>query len=613
MSTVATAATTAMSSSDSKDDRVVAASVKARARWKLLQQALLSSNSNTEDAAQHNYSKRSFPGYQMLESRIVSSDDDDDDNNNKIDEWIQKLQWIDTAAAALTTDGDGGAARIRSDIECSVLAIHALLQTTTTKTTQQQPRRNDNDSHSEIDLFMDTDPNILLQHIMGGVSTNTSSSSSWWNELPALHPIIRPDVESAAAAATRDDNDDMRAVWRLTFHLRSVETKPEPPSKDNMAPTATTNRQPQYCVREYRLPVAPAPTTTLSGTTTTTTDDNHGILPPPSILTRERIVSAHTKLSLQELVSHRSNNDANNNNRNGGGGGGGVDNTGNICVWDCALTLAWALQQQQQPKAKQQQQQQQQQPWVVLELGAGMAAMSAFSLAVTSKSPAIQIYVTDGHADCVQNNRVTVRLLQAAGRLLRHSSDNSANDNGSNNKVAIDCRQLLWTTDPSTSSRSRTDDDAISTRLLPAAADTTLIADCTHFQEYHAALFWTAVRHTSETRGQIWMCQPKRGNSLQRFLDLIRAVNCNNKVTNNSAPLLRVTEQHYAELDAKHQQFLQESSSSNNNNNHYDPNLHRPRILILTKERLETEEDRLCAIRHMQERDQDKGAATTPC
>ena len=60
--------------------------------------------------------------------------------------------------------------------------------------------------------------------------------------------------------------------------------------------------------------------------------------------------------------------------------------------------------------------------------------------------------------------------------------------------------------------------------------------------------------------------------------------------------LLRVTERHYPTLDAKHEQFLGET--------HYDPNLHRPRIFVLTKERGATEQDRQCALHHMRVRDQ---------
>lgn len=571
-------ATKANMSLISKDTSGVNAAKKARARgrWKLLQQALLSSSNSTntstddEDAAQlQHYSKRSFPGYQMLESRILSGSSSMDDSNI---EWVQKLQRIDTTAVDIATDKDA-ARNVRNDIECSILAIHALRTTTTN---DQQRRNGVDDDHNRIVLFMDTDPDILLQRIMGG--------TSWLEELPALHEIVRK-VESGAAAATHDDKC---GPWCLTFHLYGFETNDQEQSPSRRGGgTATNDRHSRYCVREYRLPV-------VSGTATSNK------LPQRStIITRERIVSAHTKLSLQELVSHRNNN--NNNNQNGGGG---VDNTGNICVWDCALTLAWALHQQQQ------QERQPEKHSVVLELGAGMAAISAFSLAVTAASSSLsaKIYVTDGHADCVQNNRVNVRLLQAVG-LVPSSHRNDDDDEGSR-KVEIDCRQMLWTTDSPTTSSSP--DDAV---LLLPLADTMLIADCTHFQEYHAALFWTAVRHTSANGGQIWMCQPKRGNSLERFLELIRVVNDNNNNNNNgnsnssAAPLLRVTEQHYPVLDAKHQKFLEESSSSSNN--HYDPNLHRPRIFVLTKERPENEQDRLCAIRHMQERDQGTAATTS--
>jgi hypothetical protein len=110
------------------------------------------------------------------------------------------------------------------------------------------------------------------------------------------------------------------------------------------------------------------------------------------------------------------------------------------------------------------------------------------------------------------------------------------------------------------------------------------------------------------------MCQPNRGKSLERFLDLVRAVNVNVNVNDNvndndntnhdddnhdkttsTTPLLHVQEQHYETLRAKHEQLVLQDKT-------YDPNIHRPRVFCLRKLRAETEQDRLAAIRHVQER-----------
>jgi len=366
------------------------------------------------------------------------------------------------------------------------------------------------------------------------------------------HPDPRPFLE-AAPPRLRDrcfltpppeEEDTSGCCWRLVYTPAAEEAaQPSPP---------------QYCIREYQL------------------FDNRNL----RLLTRERRPTS--QLSLAELVSHH----------------GGVDNTGNICVWDCAQTLAWALLQEKEQESllssattgggR-----------TILELGAGMAALSALTLAVHSQqhpnssaaSPSsctTKIYITDGHADCVQNNRVNVRLLRAAGRLPTTTT--------------IDCRQLRWTTsdDSDSTKTDPEDDDSSPTRLR---ANTTLVADCTHFEEHHAALLWTVVRHTV-VGGRIWLCQPERGRSLARFLALIEAVNENNNCSSDIAvdssssvrPLLRVTERRYAALDAKHAEFLASADNS------YNPNVHRPRVLVLIKEREATEQDRQCAIRHCRER-----------
>jgi len=421
---------------------------RAKGRWKLLQKALLSKHED-HDSASTAHSKRSFPGYQMLESRVL------DGGSNGASDLKQKLSNIQ----------HGGSEQMQQEMVLSILALRAL--------SSRDPKLEDSNC---MQFYTENQPPRISVDCL----------------LREQQSIVARDV------VTQHQSENL---WSLAVHL-------EPEGHE------------QYCIREYQLP------------------NNHH-----KILTRER-KSSNTKLSLQELVSHHTN--------------AGVDNTGNICVWDCALTLAWALQHEQDALSFR----------TVLELGAGMAAITALSLAVANNAgdgTSRKIYITDGHADCVLNNRVNMRLM------MQQQQQPGA---------TIDCRQLLWTTDVGSTS---------------LAADLVVVADCTHFQEYHAALFWTAVSHTGFDHGQIWMCQPDRGNSLQRFLTLIEVVNRSNLA---NGPLLQVTERHYDELDAKHQTF-----ADVDDNNHYDPNLHRPRIFVLTKLRDATEDDRLCAIQHCQERD----------
>jgi predicted nicotinamide N-methyase len=271
-----------------------------------------------------------------------------------------------------------------------------------------------------------------------------------------------------------------------------------------------------YVVREYSVP---------SG------QDN------VKVLTREPVGDRRRPLPLEQLASHRLHQ--------------AIDNTGNICVWDCEKTLTWALHQESVK-----------QPAVVLELGAGMAGLAALSLVPTCR----KIYVTDGHPDSVQNNRVNVRLMHAAGVLPKSCS--------------VYCRLLKWAIDP------EEEDEKINHSEL---ADWTLVSDCIHFQEYHVHLLWTSLRYT-KVKGSIWMCQPDRGRSLQRFLDLVEAVNA------LTEPLFAVEERTYAVLEEKHKQFLKTQEEC------YDPNIHRPRIFALQKIREAVESDRRLMLQHVRER-----------
>jgi predicted nicotinamide N-methyase len=273
------------------------------------------------------------------------------------------------------------------------------------------------------------------------------------------------------------------------------------------------------------------------------------------ILTRERTPPhadgsrhRHRIVSLQELVSHHTQQ---------------VDNTGNICVWDSERTLAWALLHQQRHDDRTETHGDNIQR-SVLELGAGMAALAAFCV-----KDATTVYITDGHSDCVYNNQVNVRLMRAAGILDCDEQEQQS--------PRVECRRLLWSAEPASC-------------VERMEADCTLVSDCTHFHEFHAELFWTAVLHTA-VRGEIWMCQPNRSGTLQRFLKLVEAVNVQNSC---DAALLGIEERLYKELDDKHDKFVLESSS-------YNPNLHRPRIFVLTKLRPESEDDRLAAVRFIHE------------
>jgi hypothetical protein len=260
-----------------------------------------------------------------------------------------------------------------------------------------------------------------------------------------------------------------------------------------------------------------------------------------SLYTREPI---ETRLSLQDLVSHRTT---------------GVDNTGNICVWDSERTLAYLLYHHLQDFSS-----------VVssshenianiLELGTGMAGLAAISLGLRlvqnyNKSDKINVLLTDGHIDGVKNNLVNQYIT---GTLSTSKDTPSYHPYQSLN---ISARVLLWTTDAEAS--------------IGASQDVILVSDCTHFQDFHSALAIT-VMQVLRRCGFAIFCQPKRGDSLGNFVTLLKSAQ-------GLASLEWIT---HPVVEQAHAKALKEQF------NIYDKNLHHPSILVITKLRDMTEQDR---------------------
>jgi hypothetical protein len=247
-------------------------------------------------------------------------------------------------------------------------------------------------------------------------------------------------------------------------------------------------------------------------------------------IVRER---AKIKLSLEELTSHTRT----------------VDNTGNICIWDCELILTWALQQCEWLQSTA--------DLTIAELGVGMAGLAALSLA----RKATTIYLTDGHPGSIQNNQINLSMMRCLNMLPSQCSYH----------VLL----LPWSLD-------------VTERHIQA--DITVVSDCTHFDEYHGALFWTLLACT-KVGGTIWMCQPNRGKSLDRFLNLVQAVNAA-----NTHKLVEMEELVIPLVEQKHQKLSETDRT-------YNANIHRPRIFNLRKLRCLDEFDEMTIRTHLDERD----------
>jgi hypothetical protein len=531
---------------------------RARGRWKILRNALLSkkaavsqsapSNDSDDDAEPEDslHSIHCFAGFQMIPqpcpllvspTTVQDKSEDDEDKDMLVKLLRQELTRV--LIHARNFNDMETLNRIALDLLCSLAAWQALHEQQQQQ--QQQPLPADSDTNYEI--------NSVEWTIEADSGHSLPLPSSWQAILAEM--LLKKGYHGTFVAETETTTMTPSATTTASSTTVLARGKIRPVSR--ILPTSQ-----EYTLQWYTIPTLTKPNV--------------------AVLTRERRSqrprTTHRRL-LHELTSQVHHD--------------GIDNTGNICVWDCERTLTWAVLQSHgfnhcpvvhpdhttdilndSTRCD---------PFVVLELGSGMAALAALSLAVrwsnhsqsqsppgcsapNDASPKMHVYITDGHDDSVFNNQVNVRLMQSAG-LLNHF-------------VSVECRKLLWTIEAQSHG-------------LPVAAHVTLISDCTHFVEYHAELYWTAVHHT-RVGGQIWMCQPHRGDSWWRFAHLIQHVNARDSM---AQPLVSLVEpadiaQH---LQSRHEEFQRESSV-------YNANIHRPHVFILTKLREATESDRVCVLQY---------------
>jgi hypothetical protein len=280
------------------------------------------------------------------------------------------------------------------------------------------------------------------------------------------------------------------------------------------------------------------------------------------------------KVSLQELTCHHE--------------GDRIDNTGNICVWDCERTLTWALLLLSQPPSSSQQQKEQHQhessssqqqkmsssllsspstpllntilsnhnqlsrrhsttTTTILELGCGMAGLASLAIAAALYQ---RIRCNDSNNN--QQKQHETNDLQSQSNNDYHFYITDGNmDCVHNNQINVDVMRAMKVLPPldtdgedssiQTNLRNVTIEccqilwsldypvgysqkDHDDSRQMMTKADVTLLSDCIHFEEFHGALLWTLVTHTIR---RIIACQPNRTPSLQNFLSLIHHVNEN--------------------------------------------------------------------------------------
>ncbi len=196
----------------------------------------------------------------------------------------------------------------------------------------------------------------------------------------------------------------------------------------------------------------------------------------------------------------------------------------------------------------------------VIELGAGMAGLAGLSIASLGLTHpeifshvSVDVLLTDGHPTAVFNNAVSCHLTSSL------SPDPESPSN-------IRSAQLLWSLDS-------TPEVAALTKRGRTLFNIALVSDCLHFQQSQSALLATLSRVLS-IQGVAILIQPPRADSLQNFKDLLLIVN-----KSGAKPLFQVSL--LDRFDATLDKAAEAAQAANTEG--YNPDVHLPKALILTK------------------------------
>ena len=314
-----------------------------------------------------------------------------------------------------------------------------------------------------------------------------------------------------------------------------------------------------------------------------------------SIRTREKRTFHHQKKKdLKSLMSHVHH---------------GVDNTGQTRVWDSSNVLTYCLFRPSPLCFSGCQTDsslllfekiisscRQRDSISVVELGAGMAGLPSLALATyfnilhsttikDSIASSIHVTITDGHPNAVENNKICASLL----------SDLCHTETKENKISSMSIQHLLWKEDEVGAQECQKLVFEKNKKMLSSSLDgydIVLVSDCTHFQEFHAALLATIGRLLC-VGGMAILCQPHRSNSLTRFMNLVESIP-------NNLFNMKLYDNYNEKLYNLHQQYKAKTE--------YNPDIHYPVLLVLQKQRDYIEEkDTVAALSHMKTRDEHIG------
>jgi calmodulin-lysine N-methyltransferase len=165
----------------------------------------------------------------------------------------------------------------------------------------------------------------------------------------------------------------------------------------------------------------------------------------------------------------------------------GVDNTGNVCVWTTEAMLLYVLLTNIQLRDTLQGRR-------VLELGGGSTGLCGLGL--SASKVCASVVITDGHPDCVANQRICRQICVQRGSIDPTS-------------CPIESHLLKW----------QKDDPSQQLQPLIATEKFGIIiaSDCLFFKDFHDDMIWVLQRALDED-GVCYLLQPRRGDTLDLFL-----------------------------------------------------------------------------------------------
>lgn len=182
----------------------------------------------------------------------------------------------------------------------------------------------------------------------------------------------------------------------------------------------------------------------------------------------------------------------------------GIDNTGNVRVWEAEQALLFYLvhamtttQFLQSFRNKR-----------VLELGGGMTGLCALGLANLCNTLGVEnvhFTVTDGHPDCVSNQRVCIEMNASMDLRLKRSVPPL--------QTVITSHLLRWSVGDKHGDLAQIKPESIMFDVIVAA-------DCLFFRDFHEDLLWV-LDNSLSANGVIYLLQPSRDGSMELFLSKV--------------------------------------------------------------------------------------------